>query len=156
MTGLPVPVRGVSARVVMNKGGCGGHYAHVVADFEPPGPAGTEILNLAREDRLPAEFLAAVRDGIELGLDEVEAAVLITDGGVYWPDARDIGYRTAGAQAARGALVAAGLRPEEEADALRWASWPGRRRPWPGENPRAAALAEQVLESRRRSGARTF
>ncbi|MFD7783124.1 hypothetical protein ACFV4Q_08560 [Streptomyces nojiriensis] len=67
MAGLPVPVRGVSARVVRNKGGCGGHYAHVVADFEPPGPS-----------------------------------------------------------------------------------------PWPGYTPRAAALEEQVLESRRRSGAWTF
>ncbi|MFE1897080.1 hypothetical protein [Streptomyces yangpuensis] len=67
MTGLPVPVRGVSARVAMNEGGRGGHYAYVVADLEPPGPAGTEMLNPARQDRLPAGFLTAVRDAVELG-----------------------------------------------------------------------------------------
>ncbi|QES56732.1 hypothetical protein DEJ51_23220 [Streptomyces venezuelae] len=87
MTGLPAPVRGISARVVMNKGGCGGYYAHLVADFEPPGPGGrTEIVNLVPERRLPAEFLPAVRAGIELGLDGVAAAVLLTDGGWHEVD----------------------------------------------------------------------
>ncbi|MEU7063199.1 hypothetical protein [Streptomyces sp. NPDC046161] len=151
MTGLPVPVRGVSARVVMNKGGCGGYYAYLRADFEPPGPDGrTEVLNLVPEKRLPAQFLPAVRAGIELGLDGIAAAVLLTDGGVYEVDAWEIGYRTAGAEAARGALIAAGLRPAAEADALRWATWPGRRRPWPGHNPRSQELSERI----RRAGPR--
>lgn len=151
MTGLPVPVRGVSARVMMNKGGCGGYYAYLVADFEPPGPDGrTDLVNLVPEQRLPADLLPAVRAGIELGLDGVAAVVRLTDGGVYDADAWDIGYRTAGAETARAALVAAGLRPAEEADALRWAQWPGRPRPWPGHNPRSEALYERI----RRAGPR--
>ncbi|MFI1280538.1 MULTISPECIES: hypothetical protein [unclassified Streptomyces] len=151
MTGLPVPVRGVSARVMMNKGGCGGYYAYLVADFEPPGPDGrTDLVNLVPEQRLPADLLPAVRAGIELGLDGVAAVVRLTDGGVYDADAWDIGYRTAGAETARAALVAAGLRPAEEADALRWAQWPGRPRPWPGHNPRSEELYERI----RRAGPR--
>uniref|UniRef100_A0AAU2JW60 Translation elongation factor EFG/EF2 domain-containing protein n=1 Tax=Streptomyces sp. NBC_00049 TaxID=2903617 RepID=A0AAU2JW60_9ACTN len=151
MTGLPVSVRGVSARVVMNKGGCGGYYAYLVADFEPPGPDGrTELVNLVPERRLPAEFLPAVRAGIELGLDGVAATVRLTDGGVHEVDAWDIGYRTAGAETARAALVAAGLRPAEEADALRWATWPGRPRRWPGHNPRSQELYDRI----RRAGPR--
>lgn len=44
MTGLPVPVPGVRVRVKLNIGACG-PYAHIVADFEPPGTDdGLELL----------------------------------------------------------------------------------------------------------------
>ena len=135
MTGLPVPVPDVRVRVAMNVGSCG-PYAHIVADFEPPGAGGgLELLNIVREKRLPAEYLPALREGLLQGLDGVAAAVLITDGSFHEVDSCELGYRIAGRQAARAALIGAGLLPQEEADSLRWVTWPGRRKPWPGHGP---------------------
>ncbi|WP_405488740.1 hypothetical protein [Streptomyces sp. NBC_00096] len=141
MTGrhLPVPVYGVSARVVMQTGR--GPYAYVAADFEPPGRGGqTEVLNAVPDARLPARYVSCVRAGIVRGLDGVAASVLLTDAGFHETDSSEYGYRLAGLDAGRAALVACGLLPPEEADSLRWADWPGRPRPWPGHNPRSDAL----------------
>ncbi|MBT2466497.1 hypothetical protein J7E97_01120 [Streptomyces sp. ISL-66] len=141
MTGLrlPVPVYGVSARVVMQTN-CG-PYAYVAADFEPPGPDGlTEVLNAVPESSLPARYVPCVRAGIERGLEGVAASVLLVDARFHEVDSSEYGYRLAGLEAGRAALVASGLLPPEEADSLRWAEWPGRPRPWPGHNPRSEAL----------------
>ncbi|MCX4781126.1 hypothetical protein [Streptomyces sp. NBC_01264] len=142
MTGrhLPVPVYGVTVRVLMQTN-CG-PYAYIAADFEPPGPGGpTEVLNaVPAERRLPEVYAACVRAGIVRGLDGVAASVLLTDAHVHEVDASEYGYRLAGLEAGRAALVASGLLPPEEADSLRWADWPGRPRPWPGHNPRSDAL----------------
>ncbi|MER0243715.1 hypothetical protein AAHZ94_17205 [Streptomyces sp. HSW2009] len=132
MTGLPVPVSQVHVRVNLNIGACG-PYAHIVADFEPPGPGGGfELLSVVPEARLHAEFLPALRDGLLEGLDGVAAAVLITDGSHHEVDSSEYGYKIAGQEAGRAALIGAGLLPPAEADTLRWAKWPGRLRPWPG------------------------
>ncbi|MGX8909416.1 hypothetical protein ACR820_30010 [Streptomyces netropsis] len=129
MTVLPVPVPGVCVRVKLNIGACG-PYAHVVADFEPPGSGGgLELLNAVPGKRLPAEYLPALRAGLLEGLGGVEAAVLLTDGSFHDVDSCARGYEIAGQQAGRAALVGAGLLPREEAEALRWATWPGRPRP---------------------------
>ncbi|MFJ7267943.1 hypothetical protein ACIQV3_15035 [Streptomyces sp. NPDC099050] len=142
MTGrhLPVPVPGVTARVLMQTN-CG-PYAYIAADFEPPGPGGlTEVLNaVPAERRLPEVYAACVRAGIVRGLDGVAASVLLTDAHFHDVDSSEYGYRLAGLEAGRAALVACGLLPPEEADSLRWADWPGRPRPWPGHNPRSEAL----------------
>ncbi len=129
MKGLPLPVPDVCVRVLLNRGACG-PYAHVVASFEPPGAGGGfELLSAVPERRLPAEYLPAVREGIVEGLDGVAAAVLVTDGTFHEVDSSELGYRIAGREAGRAALVGAGLLPPQEAEALRWASWPGRPRP---------------------------
>ncbi|PJN38652.1 hypothetical protein CG747_21325 [Streptomyces sp. CB02959] len=126
MTGLPVPVPDVSVRVRLNVGACG-PYAHIVAHFEPPGAdGGLELLSAVPQARLPREYLPALRTGLLEGLAGVDAAVLITDGTFHEVDSCELGYRIAGAQAGRAALIGAGLLPPEEAGALRWASWPGR------------------------------
>ncbi|MER5482266.1 hypothetical protein ABT024_03485 [Streptomyces sp. NPDC002812] len=142
MTGrrLPVPVYGVTARVLMQTS-CG-PYAYIAADFEPPGRDGlTEVLNAVPADRrLPEVYASCVRAGIVRGLDGVAASVLLTDAHVHEVDSSEYGYRLAGLEAGRAALVASGLLPPEEADSLRWADWPGRPRPWPGHNPRSEAL----------------
>lgn len=142
MTGrrLPVPVYGVSARVLMQTN-CG-PYAYIAADFEPPGRDGlTEVLDaVAAERRLPEAYVSCVRAGIVRGLDGVAASVLLTDAHFHDVDSSEYGYRLAGLEAGRAALVACGLLPPEEADSLRWADWPGRTRPWPGHNPRSEAL----------------
>ncbi|MGW4230491.1 hypothetical protein ACWEF9_14590 [Streptomyces sp. NPDC004980] len=128
---LPSPVPDVCVRVLMNIGSCG-PYAHIVARFEPPGPdGGFELLSVVPKKRLPAEFLPALRSGLLEGLDGVAAAVLVTDGSFHEVDSSEYGYRIAGRQAARAALTAVGLLPPEEADGLRWATWPGRREPRP-------------------------
>ncbi|TDC78151.1 hypothetical protein [Streptomyces hainanensis] len=128
MTPLPVPVRDVRVRVRMNA--CCGPFALVVADFEPPGADGAlEVVSAVSERRLPAEFLPALREGLLEGLGEVTAAVLITDGAFHEVDSSELGYRIAGREGGRAALVGAGLLPPREADALRWATWPGRPRP---------------------------
>ncbi|MFI8002497.1 hypothetical protein [Streptomyces sp. NPDC086010] len=129
MTDLPSPVRGVTVRVLMGIGACG-PYAHVVADFEPPGTGGGfELFSAVPERRLPAEFVPALRAGLLEGLDGVAAAVLVTDGTFHEVDSSEFGYRIAGVQAGRAARVGAGLLPPEAGDALRWATWPGRRDP---------------------------
>ncbi|MFF5131001.1 hypothetical protein ACFY41_29270 [Streptomyces syringium] len=129
MTGLPVPVPGVCVRVKLNIGGCG-PYAHIVADFEPPGPGGgLELLNAVPGERLPAEYLPALRSGLLEGLGGVAAAVLLTGGSFHEVDSCARGYEIAGRQAGRAALIGAGLLPPEEADTLRWATWPDRPRP---------------------------
>ncbi|MBT2451262.1 hypothetical protein J7F03_30175 [Streptomyces sp. ISL-43] len=141
MTGrhLPAPVYGVSARVVMQTG-CG-PYAYIAADFEPPGPGGlTEVLDAVPAGRLPEVYVPCVRAGILRGLEGVAASVLLTDAGFHDVDSSEYGYRLAGLEVGRAALVACGLLPPEEADSLRWARWPGRPRPWPGHNPRSEAL----------------
>ncbi|MET9646256.1 hypothetical protein [Streptomyces syringium] len=129
MTVLSVPVPGVCVRVKLNIGGCG-PYAHIVADFEPPGPdGGLELLNAVPGERLPAEYLPALRAGLLEGLGGVMAAVLLTDGSFHEVDSCARGYEIAGHQAGRAALIGAGLLPREEAGTLRWATWPGRPRP---------------------------
>ncbi|MET9295004.1 hypothetical protein [Streptomyces sp. NPDC003077] len=153
MIALPVPVPDVSVRVRLNIGACG-PYAHIVASFEPPGPdsdpgggldsgldggldsglgsgadGGLELLNAVPPRRLPPEYLPALREGLLEGLDGVAAAVLLTDGTYHEVDSSELGYTIAGRQAGRAALIGAGLLPPEEADALRWATWPGRHRP---------------------------
>lgn len=136
---LPVSVRGVSVRVAMQVNR--GPYAYIAADFEPPGPGGrTEILNAVRSCALPEQYVPCVRAGIERGLEGVAASVLLTDAGFHPADSSEYGYRLAGLEAGRAALVASGVLPPEEADSLRWAQWPGRGRPWPGHNPRSEAL----------------
>ncbi|MEU3355168.1 hypothetical protein [Streptomyces sp. NPDC037389] len=139
MTRLPLPVSGVCVRVKMNVGACG-PYAHIVADFEPPG-AGVkelELLNTLASSKLPSEYLPALREGLLEGLDGIVASVLITDGTFHEVDSSELGYRIAGAQAGRAALIAAGLLPKEAAAGLRWATWPDKPRPEhrTGERPR--------------------
>ncbi|MEU9112922.1 hypothetical protein AB0D04_14320 [Streptomyces sp. NPDC048483] len=130
MTGLPVPVPDVRVRVRMNVGSCG-PYAHIDADFAPPGPdGGLELLNAVPAARLPPEYLPALRVGLLEGLDGVAAAVLLKDGHYHEVDSSEFGYRIAGQQAGRAARIGAGLLPPEEADTLRWVTWPGRLRPW--------------------------
>ncbi|MCC3773299.1 hypothetical protein [Streptomyces sp. UNOB3_S3] len=132
---LPVPVPGVCVRVKLNVGACG-PYAHIVADFEPPGPGGgLELLSLLPESRLPSEYLPSLREGLREGLDGVTAAVLVTDGSFHEVDSSELGYKIAGQQAGRAALIGAGLLPPETAATLRWATWPGmpRLRPSPVE-----------------------
>ncbi|MGW3323589.1 hypothetical protein [Streptomyces virginiae] len=131
MTGLPVSVPGVSARVVMQIG-CG-PYAYIVVDFEPPGADGaSEFLHTVREERLPHEFLPAVFEGIREGLGEVAARVRVTDGGFHEVDSRDDGYRLAGLYAGRAALAGAGLGPPPENQGRQiTVSWPGKPRPTP-------------------------
>ncbi|MEU8545771.1 hypothetical protein AB0C81_01980 [Streptomyces roseoverticillatus] len=130
MTGrLPVPVADVCIRVKLNVGACG-PYAHIVADFEPPGPGGgLELLSLLPPRRLPAEYLPSLREGLLEGLGGVAAAVLVTDGSFHEVDSCELGYRIAGQQAGRAALIGAGLLPPEAAAGLGWATWPGMPRP---------------------------
>ncbi|MFE5869385.1 hypothetical protein ACFQ6V_12140 [Streptomyces roseifaciens] len=129
---LPVPVPGICARVTLNVGGCG-PYAHVVADFEPPGPGGgvLELISIVPKRRLPKAMLPALREGLLEGLGGVAAAVLVTDGGFDDVSSYELGYRMAGQEAGRAALIGAGLLPPEEAEALRWTTWPGKPRPRP-------------------------
>ncbi|MFE6909277.1 hypothetical protein [Streptomyces erythrochromogenes] len=132
MTGLPVSVPGVSARVVMQTG-CG-PYAYIVVDFEPPGPDGaSEFLHTVSDARLPHEFLPAVWDGIQDGLGGVAAVAVLTDGGFHEVDSRDQGYRLAGRYAGMAALAAAGLAdpPEDRGRQIR-VNWPGKPRAKPG------------------------
>ncbi|MFG2532412.1 hypothetical protein [Streptomyces sp. NPDC048516] len=127
--GLPSPVRGVSVCVVMNRGGCG-PFARFVADFEPPGgEGGLELLSVVSEQRLPAEFLPAIREGLTQGLGEVSAAVLLTDGYFHETDSWASAYRIGAEQAGRAALIGAGLLPPEEVETLRWVRLPGCPRP---------------------------
>ncbi|MEK2477389.1 hypothetical protein [Streptomyces noursei] len=129
MTVLPLPVRGVSVCVLMNRGGCG-PFARFVADFEPPGSEGElELLSAVSEQRLPVEFLPAIREGLAQGLGGVSAAVLLTDGYFHETDSWASAYRIGAEQAGRAALIGAGLLPPEETEALRWVRWPGRPRP---------------------------
>jgi hypothetical protein len=129
MTDLPVPVSDVSVRVRRNIGACG-PYAHVVANFEPPGPdGGLELTSAVPVERLPAEYLPALRAGLLEGLGGVAARVLITDGTFHQVDSSELGYRIAGHEAGRAALIGAGLLPLEEAATLRWTTWPGRPAP---------------------------
>ncbi|MBC2873593.1 MULTISPECIES: hypothetical protein [Streptomyces] len=129
VSALPRPVPGIRVCVRLNLGGCG-PYAHIVADVEPPGPGGgLELLSAVPEELLPREHLPALRRGLLEGLGGVAAAVLVTDGHYHDADSSDLGYLIAGRQAGRAALVGAGLLPPGEAEALRWASWPGRPRP---------------------------
>lgn len=53
------------------------------------------------------------------------AAVLLTGGTFHEVDSSEYGYRIAGQQAGRAALIGSGLLPAQGADALRWATWPG-------------------------------
>lgn len=133
--GLPVPVPDVCVRVKLNVGACG-PYAHIVADFEPPGPdGGLELLNTVPQSSLPAEYLPALREGLLEGLGGVAAAVLLTGGTFHDVDSSELGYKIAGQQAGRAALIGASLLPQEEADTLRWATWPGRLRPYRSSMP---------------------
>ncbi|MEV5377662.1 hypothetical protein AB0L26_17040 [Streptomyces nondiastaticus] len=127
---LPVPVPGIRARVTLNIGGCG-PYAHIVADFEPPGPGGAalELISVVPKRRLPKAMLPALREGLLEGLGGVGAAVLVTDGSFDEVSSWDLGYRMAGREAGRAALIGAGLLPPEAAGALRWTTWPGQPRP---------------------------
>ncbi|MFF4216324.1 hypothetical protein [Streptomyces nondiastaticus] len=127
---LPVPVPGIRARVTLNIGGCG-PYAHIVADFEPPGPGGgaLELISIVPKRRLPKAMLPALREGLLEGLGGVGAAVLVTDGSFDEVSSWDLGYRMAGREAGRAALIGAGLLPPEEAGTLRWTTWPGQPRP---------------------------
>ncbi|WP_327678494.1 hypothetical protein [Streptomyces sp. NBC_00467] len=132
MTGLPVRVPDVRVHVKMNIGACG-PFAYIVATFEPPrADAGFELRNSLPENRLPPEYVPALREGLLDGLGTVAAVVLLTDGRHHEVDSSEYGYRIAGRQAGRAALIGAGLLPPEECDSLRWATWPGRLRPWPG------------------------
>lgn len=116
----------VTRRII---GSCG-PFAKIVADFEPPGtPGETEIFCTATEEQIPAEYLPAVADGLREGLGEVAAEVLITGGAFHDVDSSAYAYRMAGYEAGRAALVAAGLLPESAAAELRYATWPGRKRP---------------------------
>ncbi|WP_424887742.1 hypothetical protein [Streptomyces sp. XH2] len=138
---LPVPVPGVRARVTLNIGGCG-PYAHIVADFEPPGPGGEgggalELISIVPKRRLPKAMLPALREGLLEGLGGVAAAVLVTDGSFDDVSSWDLGYRLAGQEAGRAALIGAGLLPPAEADTLRWTTWPGRPRTRPKRRPRS-------------------
>ncbi|MFC4518299.1 hypothetical protein [Streptomyces ehimensis] len=122
---LPVPVPDVCVRVKLNASACG-PYAHIVVDFEPPGPSGgLELLSLLPERRLPSEYLPSLREGLGEGLDGVAATVLVTDGSFHDVDSSELGYKIAGQQAGRAALIGAGLLPSEAAATLRWATWPG-------------------------------
>ncbi|MFI0915148.1 hypothetical protein [Streptomyces abikoensis] len=106
-------------------GACG-PYAHIVADVEPPGPdGGLELLSLLPERRLPSEYLPWLKEGLWEGLGGVAAAVLVTDGSFHDVDSCELGYKIAGQQAGRAALIGAGLLPPEAAATLRWATWPG-------------------------------
>ncbi|WKU44592.1 hypothetical protein Q3V23_11120 [Streptomyces sp. VNUA116] len=127
---LPVPVPGIRARVTLNIGGCG-PYAHIVADFEPPGPGGgvLELISIVPKRRLPKAMLPALREGLLEGLGGVSAAVLVTDGSFDEVSSWDLGYRMAGREAGRAALIGAGLLPPEAAGTLRWTTWPGQPRP---------------------------
>ncbi|WP_225659086.1 hypothetical protein [Streptomyces sichuanensis] len=125
----------------LNVGACG-PYAHIVADFEPPVPGGElELLSLLPESRLPSEYLPWLEEGMREGLDGVAAAVLVTDGSFHDVDSCELGYKIAGQQAGRAALIAAGLLPPEAAATLRWATWPGmpRRGPSPAVGARRPA-----------------
>ncbi|MYT18535.1 Translation elongation factors (GTPases) [Streptomyces sp. SceaMP-e96] len=129
MTGLPIPVPGVSVCVLMNRGCCG-PFARFDADFEPPGSdGGLELLSTVSEQRLPAEFLPAIREGLVQGLGGVSASVLLTDGYFHETDSWASAYRIGAEQAGRAALIGAGLLPPEEAEALRWVRWPGSPKP---------------------------
>ncbi|WP_424892238.1 hypothetical protein [Streptomyces sp. XH2] len=122
---LPIPVPDICVRVKLNVGACG-PYAHIVADFEPPGPGGElELLSLLPESQLPSEYLPPLEEGLREGLDGVTAAVLITDGSFHDVDSCELGYKIAGQQAGRAALIGAALLPPEAAATLRWATWPG-------------------------------
>ncbi|MFB7763698.1 hypothetical protein [Streptomyces xiamenensis] len=123
VTDLPVAVADVCVRVRKNIGACG-PYAHVVVQFEPPGQAGVELLSTVPQDRLPAEFLPALREGLLEGLAGVAAAVQVTDGTFHDVDSSERGYTIAGREAGRAALIGAGLLPLEEAGSLRWTTWP--------------------------------
>ncbi|WP_370418036.1 hypothetical protein AB8O64_04880 [Streptomyces sp. QH1-20] len=143
MTSLPVPVPSVCVRVKLNIGACG-PYAHIVADFEPPGSGGgLELLNAVPGKRLPAEYLPALRAGLLEGLGGVAATVLLTDGSFHEVDSCARGYEIAGHQAGRAALIGAGLLPPEEADTLRWATWPGR--PRPRHRPRQRSVQGNIV-----------
>ncbi|MER5930023.1 hypothetical protein [Streptomyces sp. NPDC002054] len=128
--GLPLPaaVRGLTVRVQYNRGGCG-PFALVTADLEPPGPGGgPELLSEVPEDRLPAEYLPALRAGLADGLCGVLARVRITDGRCHEVDSSELGYELAGRAAGLGALAATGLLPDAavgDSYALR-VTWPGR------------------------------
>ncbi|MEU8584747.1 hypothetical protein [Streptomyces abikoensis] len=138
MTSLPFPISGVCVRVKKNVGACG-PYAHIVADFEPPGVGAEklELLTTLPSSKLPSEFLPALREGLLEGLDGIAASVLITDGTYHAVDSSELGYRIAGEQAGQAALIGVGLLPKEAAAGLRWATWPGMPRPRPraGERP---------------------
>ncbi|MGW2028497.1 hypothetical protein [Streptomyces decoyicus] len=139
MAALPASVPNVAVRVLLNLGACGS-YADILADFEPPGPAGNfELLNVVPKSHLPPEFLPALRAGLLEGLNGVSAAVLLTDGAYHEVDSSDYGYRIAGQEAGRAALIGAGLLPPCEAETLRWAHWPTKpraRRRRPSQLPR--------------------
>ncbi|MFR9752444.1 hypothetical protein ACL02S_15605 [Nocardia sp. 004] len=109
--------------------GCG-PCAGILVDFEPPGmPDETEILCAISDEQLPSEYIPALEQGIREGLGGVAAAVLVTNSTFHEMDSSEWGYRIAGREAGRAALIAAGLLPEAEATTLRWTTWPGRKRP---------------------------
>ncbi|MDT0270751.1 hypothetical protein RM844_31230 [Streptomyces sp. DSM 44915] len=125
MTELAVVVDEVRVLVRMNRTSCG-PFAHVLLRFEPPGPdGGLELLSVVPEERLPGEFLPALREGLLAGLDGVAAGVLVTDGTYHEVDSSEFGYRIAGREAGLAALIGAGLVPRTEARRLRWTTWPG-------------------------------
>ncbi|MFG2138334.1 hypothetical protein [Streptomyces sp. NPDC048650] len=108
------------------------------------------MLNVVPARRLPVEYLSAVRAGLVAGLGGVAAAVLLTDGGFHEVDSSEYGYGIAGQQAGRAALIGAGVLPPEAADTLRWATWPGRRRPRRGD--RSAGRSGEPGGGVRRTG----
>ncbi|GAB2901362.1 hypothetical protein [Streptomyces mayteni] len=125
MTPLPTPVHDVHI-CVRYLGACGGPFAHLIMDFEPPRADDVlELVSAVPEERLPGEFLPPLRAGLLDGLGEVTAAALIKDSAFHETDSSERGYRIAGIQAGRAARIAAGLLPPEEAGNLRFATWPG-------------------------------
>ncbi|WP_148589913.1 hypothetical protein [Streptomyces sp. WAC01526] len=66
-----------------------------------------------------SEFLPALRADLLEGLNGVSAAVLLTNGAYHEMDSSDYGYRIAGQEAGRAALIGTGLLPPCEAETLR-------------------------------------
>ncbi|MFE7774564.1 hypothetical protein ACFU5O_11785 [Streptomyces sp. NPDC057445] len=132
MAGLPVPVHGVRVRL-RHVAGCG-PFADITVDFYPPGAGGEpEFTNVVPDEKLPAEYGPALRNGIEEGLGGVAAAVVVTAGRHHEVDSSEFGFKTAGRMAGRAALVAAGLLPAEEAERLTKVTWPAKPGPKGGQ-----------------------
>lgn len=123
MVDLPVSVAGVHVVVAPGAHACG-PYANVVLDFEPPiSPGSVSVVCSAPESRVPKCYGEALTRGVIEGLNGVAAAVDVVDGRFHIVDARESAYVLAGHQAARAALVAAGLLAAAHAE-LRWVVLP--------------------------------